>query len=251
MIHNFFDQVDIPQGKALLVHARLRGLHNRTGRSYPELADDLLQCLLACNPSLLLVPAFTIYSYMAIRIFHLKFAHSEVGRFSEELRRKGYPRTPDPMYSMLDILDALPKGLNYLQTFGPGTLFDYLLQQDSIVINVDMEGFYATPVHCVELAHQVPYRYEMTFDGHLQCDHEPWQKVSYKTYVRALKRDGTGPFPPYNQKRRNDYLREKGVITESSNEAGHLAWAPLTSFYSAMDSALSKDKSFLVDQEAV
>lgn len=248
MLETLFDQAGIPPGRALLVHARLRGLHQRTGANYQVLADDLLRCLLACRPSLLLIPAFTKYSFIAMRIFHLDYAHSEVGRFSEEMRRRGYPRTPDPMYSMLDVLGTLPPGLNYLQTFGPGTLVDYLLKQDGIVVNVDMPFFYATPVHHVELEHGVPYWFNTVYTGHIQATDGLWTKISYNAYVRKVSSYGTGAYPAYNQKRRLVYLRQEGVLTESRTDIGQLAWAPLSSFCSAISAALSKSTCFLIDQ---
>ncbi len=248
MFQQLFEKANLPCGRAILVHARLRGLRGKTGNEYQALANNLLHCLLACRPSLLLIPAFTIYGFMAMRIFHVEHAQSEVGRFSEEMRRRGYPRTPDPMFSMLDVLDALPGDLNYQQTFGPKTLFEHLKLLKGIVINVDMPGFYATPVHDIERQHDVPYRFDMAFDGHIQKRDEPWAKVTYQTYVRRVNLYGTGSFPPYNYKRRDDYLRQQGVISESMTPTGHLAWAELSSFCSAISRVLKKDKLFLVDR---
>ena len=248
MIQSLFDQASIPPGRALLVHARLRGLQQRTGIDYSLLAADILHGLLSCHPSLLLIPAFTIYGYMAMRIFHLQHAHSEVGRFSEEMRLRGFQRTPDPMYSMLDVLGTLPPGLNYLQTFGPGTLFEYLMREDCIIVNIDMQAFYATPIHFVELEHDVPYRFNMAFEGHIQQNDEPWAKINYNAYVRKVGNSWAGSYPPYNQSRRLAYLRDQGVLTETQTKAGELAWAPLSSFSSAISAALTKDKLFLVDQ---
>ncbi len=250
MFQPLFENAAIPSGRAILVHARLRGVREQTGNEYRELADNLLRCLLACRPSLLLIPTYTIYGFMAMRIFHSGHAHSEVGRFSEEIRCLGYPRTPDPMFSMLDVLGALPEGLNYLRTFGPNTLFDYLLRQDGIVINVDMPGFYATPVHHVEMQHNVPYRFKRVFDGHMQTTDEPWTRVCYQTYVRKHNLYGTGSYPHYNYQRRDNYLREQGVINESRSQTGYLAWAELSAFCSAISQILTKDTCFLVDQVA-
>ncbi|HBG18580.1 MAG TPA: hypothetical protein DDY32_04705 [Desulfobulbaceae bacterium] len=248
MIQSLFDQSGIPEGKAMLAHVRLRGLHQRTGLAYDVLADQVLNGLLSCKPSLLLIPVFTVHSFMAIRIFHVAYARSEVGRFSEEMRHRGFPRTPDPMYSMLDVLGKLPQGLNYMQTFGPGTLFDYFRQLDGIIVNIDMPAFYAAPVHNVELEHNVPYRFNMIFDGHLQEKDEPWTRIAYSAYVRRVSSYGTGAYPPYNQQRRLVYLRGQGVLNESRTKSGQLAWAPLSSFCSAIGAALGKDKNFLVDQ---
>jgi len=246
MLHDLFAKVKIPPNRPLLVHARLRNIHRHTNIGYKELSEDLLQCLLDCKPSHILIPAYTIYSFILSRVFHLNYSRSEVGRFSEELRMRGFTRTFDPMYSMLDILNSLPDDIDYTRTFGPDTLNDYLCSRDGIVVNVDMPGFYATPVHGVELDHNVTYRHKKEISGHIQRDNT-WNKCTYSTYIRALDRHGSGSFPPYNQQRRIDYLRRLNIITEDQLPGGHLAWAPLQSFCSAISQALAKDPFFLVD----
>jgi len=247
MLRDLFAKVKIPPNRPLLVHARLRNIHRHTNIDYRELSEDLLQCLLDCKPSHLLIPAYTIYSFILSRIFHLNHSRSEVGRFSEELRLQGFRRTFDPMYSMLDILNSLPDNLDYSKTFGSDTVNDYLCRQDGIVVNVDMPGFYATPVHAVEMDHDVSYRHKMEVTGHIQKDNDPWHKCNYSTYIRALDRHGSGSFPPYNQQRRIDYLRQLNIITECQLPGGHLAWAPLSDFCSAISTALTEDPFFLVD----
>lgn len=248
MFESLFSTAGIPAGKAILAHVRLSSIHQQTGVDYAGLSADLLARLLECKPSLLVIPAFTIYSFMSSRIFHLHYTRSEVGRFSEEIRQQGYARTPDPMYSLLDILGNLPTTLDYQRSFGPGTVFDFLRKQNAVILNIDMPGFYATPVHCVELEQQVPYRYEITYDGKMQLGDSPWQEVHYNAYVRAVDRYGAGSYPPYNQQRRLDYLRGRGIIRETSSPWGQLAWGCLDDFCPAIAEALAQDPYFLVDQ---
>jgi len=248
MFESLFSPAGIPAGKTILAHVRLSSIYHQTGIAYAELTTDLLARLLECKPSVLLIPAFTIYSFMSSRIFHDGYARSEVGRFSEEVRQKGYVRTPDPMYSLLDIMGSLPATIDYQRTFGPNTVFEFLRQQNAVIINIDMPGFYATPVHCVELEHQVPYRYEVACEGKMQLGDKPWQDVRYHAYVRAVDRYGTGSYPPYNQQRRLDYLRTQGVVKETTSPWGQLAWASLDDFCPAISLALGKDPYFLVDQ---
>jgi hypothetical protein len=151
------------------------------------------------------------------------------------------------MYSMLDIKNSLPEDLDYTKTFGPNTVCDFICRNDGIVINVDMPGFYSTPVHGVELKYRVPYRHVMELSGYMQKKDEPWQQVRYTTYIRTVDRYGSGSFPPYNQQRRLDFLRKEKIIREWKNPAGHLAWAPLNDFCMAVSTALSDDPFFLVD----
>lgn len=250
MFEPLFEKAGIPAGRTILAHVRLKSIHEYTRIDYKDLAKDLLARLLECRPHSLLIPAYTIYSFISSRIFHLEYSRSEVGRFSEEIRRTGCSRSPDPMYSLLDIHDNLPKELNFHRTFGPGSVFEYLREINAVIVNIDMPGFYATPIHCIELEHKPPYRYEMTFDGKMQQGSEPWQNVSYRTYVRAMDPYGSGSYPPYNQKRRLEYLRKHGVITETNERFGHLAWANVSDFNEAIFGALAQDPCFLVDQPA-
>ncbi len=250
MMQKLFQSAQIPVDKPVLVHARLRGIHALTDISYQQLSGNLLDCLLDCRPSLLLIPTFTIYSFMATRIFHREYSHSEVGRFSEEIRLRGYPRTFDPMYSVLDILDNLPSDLDFTRTFGPKTVMDYLKQHDGVIVNVDMPGFYATPIHGVELNHEVPYRYQKVYTGKMQTGDCPWIEINYTSYVREVSRLGTGSFPPYNQKRRLKYLRQQNIVHETSAQGVSLSWSSLNSFCPAIDRALEQNIHFLVDQVA-
>ncbi len=247
MFGALFSKAALPPDRIMLVHVRLRGIHEQTGIGYRELSRMLLQSLLDCKPRLLLIPAYAIYGFIHSGQFQLFETRSEVGRFSEEIRLMGFPRSPDPLYSLLQPTGLLPADLNYLRTFGPGTVFNYLLQEETLIVNVDMPGFYATPVHELELTHQVPYRFEVDYTGQMQLAEESWQQVQYRAYVRKIDRSGVHSFPPYNHARRMAYLRSCRVIHEVRESWGHLAWGHLDDFVRAIDSALDKDPLFLVD----
>lgn len=246
VLQHLFNQAGIPGDKTLLVHARLRGLHQNTGTSYAVLTAQLLHQLQQCDPALLLVPCYTIYSFLFGRVFQRELSHSEVGRFSEELRQQGFYRTNDPMYSMLDILGTLPPGLRDDATFGADTLFAYLYQTDTLIINVDMPGFYATPIHQLELDAEVNYRHEKYVTGHRQDRHNDWSTIDYLAYLRDVDSHGTA-FPPYNQQRRLTYLRQCGVVHEAEYDGCHIAWAQLGEFQQAISAALAHHRNFLVD----
>jgi aminoglycoside N3'-acetyltransferase len=246
ILQQLFRQAKIPDNKTILVHARLRGLHQASGTKYPELSNQLLQQLKQCNPSLLLVPCYTIYSFLLGRIFQRELSRSEVGRFSEELRLLGFSRTADPMYSMLDILDHLPQDLRYDATFGAGTLCEHLYQADTIIINIDMPGFYATPIHQLELNAGVDFRYLKPVAGHIQHLHNDWSTIDYLAYLRAVNSSGAA-FPPYNQQRRLEYLRQCGVLHEAEYSGCHIVWAQLSKFQQSISAALAKNKNFLVN----
>jgi hypothetical protein len=47
MFASLFEQARIPSGRAILVHARLRGIKEQSGEQYRRLTDELLSCHLA------------------------------------------------------------------------------------------------------------------------------------------------------------------------------------------------------------
>ncbi|MDY0189987.1 MAG: AAC(3) family N-acetyltransferase [Desulfuromonas sp.] len=246
LVQHLFDLAGIPSHKTILVHARLRGLHQVSGTAYSELSTQILYQLQQCKPTLLLVPCYTIYSFELGRVFQRELSHSEVGRFSEELRQQGFYRTSDPMYSVLDILNSLPQGLDYTATFGDGTLCEHLYQSDSIIINIDMPGFYATPIHQLELNAEVDYRYVKHLSGHIQQQYGSWNRIDYRAYLRDVNRSGA-VLPPYNHQRRLAYLRRCNVVHEAEHCGCHIAWAQLSEFQQAISAALAQNKHFLVD----
>ncbi|MDH3998895.1 MAG: hypothetical protein OET90_08645, partial [Desulfuromonadales bacterium] len=102
MLNALFQQAELPAGRILFVHARLKNLKRSTGHDYGRLTALVLEQLQKTQPKAILVPAYTIYSFMMTGVFHRQFSKSEVGRFSEEVRHSSKPhRTPDPMYSVL------------------------------------------------------------------------------------------------------------------------------------------------------
>ncbi len=246
MLKELFAVAEIPQAAHLLIHARLRGICAKNGGDYTFATTELLECLQCCRPQLLLIPAYTIYSFLLGRVYHHDLTHSEVGRFSEELRCRGYSRTDDPMYSLLDIGDDLPSGLDYTTTFGRGSVCGYLHRSDTVIVNVDMPGFYATPVHQIELEHQVPYRVAESIAGFCLYGDGRCEQVNYHAYLRRVATSGAA-YPPYNQQRRRSFLLQQGVIHSVEQHGIRLEWARLNELAVAIDSALSDDKLFLVD----
>lgn len=246
MLKRLFAAAQIPAGRILLVHVRLRGISGLCGGDYAAATTAVLDGLLAACPQLLLVPAYTIYSFLAGRVYHRRFSRSEVGRFSEELRQRGCRRSSDPMYSLLQISGSLPEHLDYSSTLGDGSVCSYLYRHNAVIVNVDMPGFYATPVHALELRHAVPYRRQQTLAGVVLDSGDVCRQVSYRAYLRPIAADGR-VYPPYNQWRRRDYLRQQGVINTVAEHGVHLEWAELEPLAAAIDAVLRRDKLFLVD----
>lgn len=249
MLRELFNLAELPSGRILFIHARLSNLHKLTGISYRALTQTVMDCLKDSNPTTVLVPAYTIYSFMMAGVYHRLHSRSEVGRFSEELRLNWTPRrTPDPMYSVLDLGDYLThqEQLNYTKTFGANSLFEHLQEQNAIIINLDMDGFWSTQVHSVELRHKVDYRHEKSFKGIVYLNETEWHHTEYQAFVREMG-EGLTQFPPYNQRRRKEFLQKAGVLKSIQVNGIDLSWLTSQDFVKEMDLALTKDRRFLVD----
>lgn len=249
MLKSLFERAEIPPGRILFVHARLRNLQSVTGIPYAQLTADVIDCLWATKPTTILIPAYTIYSYMLSRVYHRRFSRSGEGRFSEDIRCS-IPcwRSPDPMYSVLDLGDYLPQQshISYSRTFGTGSLFEHLYQQDALIINFDLEGFYTTQLHAVELKHHVDYRFEKVFSGVVYDDENNWRAVDYQAYVRNMGSDLT-QYPPYNRRRRKEYLLSQGALNITNQSGVDMCWISSQELCKQFDMALTGDSRFLVD----
>ncbi|GEM_PF-761216 len=241
------DSLALPSGRIILIHARIKGLQAYTGLSYGALTQTLVAGLQAYRPLSLLVPAYTIYGFLRSRLFHRRFSLSETGRFSEEIRQH-IPcwRSPDPMYSLLDLNDYVPQlALDYSATFAPGGLFEHLYQQNAIILNIDMPGFWATPIHAIELRHQVNYRHLRQVSGILYLDETHWQSVNYTAYVRNMDAN-CHAYPLYDQRKRWQFLLEEQILHVHQQGDMYFSWGEIQTFAHSISKALSTDACFLL-----
>ena len=133
------DQINIPKGKVLTLHISLSPLKDLKGLDYSKLTNLILQLLEKYKPKSILVPAFT-YSFTKSGLFHKIYSRSETGRFSEEVRNNfSKYRTPDPIFSMLDVKNWLgkQKDINCSVAFERGCIWERLLNEDSLIINTN------------------------------------------------------------------------------------------------------------------
>jgi len=143
-VTDLLNGLDIPSNKILFPHVRLKRIKqkdNILNLEYEALTRLLLDSFTdVFQPKTILVPTFT-YSFTNNGVYHRNFSKSEVGRFSEEVRRKfATYRTPDPVFNVVDTTDHLAEldGLDYTTAFGSNTLYEYLDDQDAVIINFDI-----------------------------------------------------------------------------------------------------------------
>ncbi len=250
-LRDLIERLELPKQRVILIHARLKRLQQHSQLPYTQLTQALVQALQQTyQPHALLIPAYTIYTFMRTRLFHCLFSHSDSGRFSEEVRQHiAHWRSPDPMYSVLDLNHYLPQfEIDYRATFAERGLFAHLHEHKAIILNIDMCGFWATPIHRVELKNQVDYRHLQTFDGIVYSDEKHWQAVDYTAYLRQIDAQYRA-YPLYDQHKRLAFLLEKQVLHSQAQEGISLRWTEVQTFEQSIHQALQKDPHFLLADE--
>jgi len=245
----FFENVDIPSHRILFLHVKLRDLHALTGKGYYQLSRELISTLQSLyQPVAILVPTYTIYTFMFGGVFHSLFSKSEVGRFSEEVRcHFAQFRTPDPMFSVVDVLhylENLPCSV-CCKMFEQEGLLHYLTEQDYIIVNIGLDVLYATQVHLVEQSVGVDYRFEKIIEGIVYHDEYKWEKVAYPAYVRQVDQHKVS-YPPYDQRKREAYLLNHSVLNIVTNQTVKIVWISSQALTQTIHKALLQDPHFLI-----
>ncbi|MBF0101999.1 MAG: AAC(3) family N-acetyltransferase [Desulfobacterales bacterium] len=249
-IESLFSTLKIPKKRILFLHVRLRSIQKIAHLDYPVITKEILRLLqYYYEPEAILVPAYT-FSFMHSGMFHRIFSKSEVGRFSEEIRTliPAHYRTPDPMYSVLDVLNFLKdKPIDYTTTFGEKSLFEYLLEKNNVILNVDMEGVWSTHFHQPEQATNVPYRFNRTFSGVVYTDETHFEKIDYHAFVRNMDSNGVS-YPSYYRTRTKQFLIETHIMHVIQAATVDITWMESQNFVEAIQKKLFTDPLFLIKQ---
>lgn len=164
---------------------------------------------------------------------------SQVGLFGEFLRRRGL-RSFHPIYSFaLEGPRAQELGGSVSRSsFGRGSLFARLYQEDALLVFAGV-GFEAcTYVHHVEQQLNVPYRFPKYFTGRVTKDGQSWLDT-FEMFVRFLDWREVH----HNLYRAGEYLEGKGVLV---NRAGLLS-GRCRVIYDYLADALVHNERFLLD----
>lgn len=250
-VSNILSKLRIPEDQILFIHARLKGLRQKTDildHSYEAISKTLLDAFVKeFQPKTVLVPTFT-YSFTSSGIYHRTFSKSEVGRFSEEVRQKfSTYRTPDPVFSVVDISSHLSEkdNIDYTKAFGSGTLYDYLDEEDAMIINFDLpKPIISTQLHHIEKINEVPYRFDKTFKGVIYNDENNYNEIEYDYFVRDLDRD-----PEWDRKKIRKKLSDEEVLQVVERDGIELTCISAQDKREIISKEVSKDPEFLIESE--
>lgn len=245
-----FEQLQLPAGRIVLLHVRLKGLLEAAGGSYKaieygDLSADLIEVFRELYvPSGILVPTFS-YSFTQTAIYDRTRTPGEVGRFGEEIR-KAYPhsfRSMNPVFSVIDCDSLFDKnGLDEGSAFGVDSLWERLDKRGHISVNVNLqEPIVSTYLHFLEYAEQVPYRYEKMFAGRVSEDGLHWNDVFYEYHVRDLETDTT-----WRREKIAKFLIAEGVFHDVKQQGVTLRWFDSLILGPLVKSALQSDPYFFI-----
>lgn len=234
----------IPSGEHVLVHARLKGLATNSSCSdYVQLTRELLDSFRATKAISIAVPTFT-YSFTNSLTFSAADSVSEVGRFSEEVRKLApvAHRTLDPIFSVVDVDDfGWAKELNH-DAFGENSLWRQWQDLDAVIVNLDLPHIVATQFHFIEKLANVPYRFDKTFSGEIIDANGRSTTCDYNYYVRNLDIPST-----WNRVLLKEEIRRAGKLYEFQWQGVQGSWFRAKEVEGVLLPIMSRDPQYLLD----
>jgi aminoglycoside 3-N-acetyltransferase len=189
LISKIFDNLYLPKNKIIVLHAKIKPIYRELdgNYSYSDISKHIIKYLNKYyDPISLLIPSYT-YSFTKSGIYHKLYSKSETGRFSEEVRKMGHFRTPDPIFSFIDTNGYFSKTkVNHKIAFGKGSIFEHLHNMDAVILNIGLDKFIATQRHYAEFKFDVDYRFDKYFPGTIYYNEKDYEDINYEYYVRDL-----------------------------------------------------------------
>jgi aminoglycoside 3-N-acetyltransferase len=244
-ITDFLANIEIPKNKIIVVHARIKTLKqefNLDDVLYEQISKEIINFLInKFEPLTILVPSYT-YTFTKSGVFHSMYSRSETGRFSEETRRIGYYRTPDPIFSFIDTHGYFSKyKVNHKIAFGQGSIFEHLHDMDAVILNIGLDKFIATQRHYAEFRFDVNYRFNKYFQGMIYYDEKEHDNINYEYYVRYLDRPTDGNLPKITK----ELIREK-VLHVYENRNVKLFWLTCQAYMDFFEPRMREDIDYMI-----
>ena len=230
---NFLDF--IPKKRNIVLHVRLKQFKKKNN-DYKNLSQSLI-FYFKKNFKIILIPSFT-YSFCKKKNINLKTCGSEVGKFSEEIRKtqKSY-RTFDPIFSFINFDNRLKvKKRLSKNSFDDDSIFKIIYKKKFLIINIGLDEIVSSQFHKIEFDNNVPYRYNKLFKGRINN-----QKISYNYFVRDKNYS-------FNRKKiLEDLLKEK-IVKEKTYEKIKVRYFDVWSLTKYLNRRIKQDNYYLVNK---
>jgi aminoglycoside 3-N-acetyltransferase len=242
MIKQLIKTLSLPKNEILYLHVQLKGLSSKL--SYSELTKRMIYFLeeFYC-PKTILVPTFT-YSFTKTGIYDLKNTPSEVGRFSEEVRKLyDYEnRSLNPVFSVIDTNMYMKKYLiNENTAFGKNSLFDLLYKEKHVIVNINLNEIILAFLHYIEEFKKVDYRFNKKFSGRILCQNDKELKVEYNYYVRNYDMDTR-----WRRSKVESFLISTGSLFFKEFNNVKLRWMYSDNLFQDIEKKLEENQRYLI-----
>lgn len=244
-IANLFKGVDLPENRIIVIHARIKPIMQELEKdnvSYEEISREIInQIEEKFDPVTILIPTYS-FSFTKSGVFDIKNSPAETGRFSEEVRKLGYYRTPNPIFSFSDTREYFRKlDVNHLLAFGEESLFNHLNQKDAIILNVGLDDLVATQRHYAEYYFKVEYRFDKYFPGKIIHENGNEEDINFKYYVRDLDRQTNG-----NLAKITEHMIEEGVLFARDHNKVKVMWITCQPYLEFFRPKMEEDLEYMI-----
>jgi aminoglycoside 3-N-acetyltransferase len=190
-------------------------------------------------------PCFT-YSFCNGEIYDPKNSPSQTGAFAEVARHlNGVKRSDDPLFSVISLgensrlIDTSVK-----TSFGEGSFFDRLINENAKVCNIGLDLNFLTPIHRLEKMIGVSYRYDKIFHGKRVLNGQE-HELSWEYYVRDLSAPS---FPDCSELQRLGIEQE--IVQSASLGIGKVHCTPVPEYFELAKRCVKNDPWFLTHNAA-
>lgn len=195
-IKKFFYNLKIKNSDTVLIHGNSAIINYFDGENNQEKINLFCKLILKYfkNEGTILVPTFT-YSFTKTNHFDPLDTKSEIGNFSESMRKIIKIRTYHPIFSFA-IYGKKKKifmNLDINDCFGEKTIFNQILKENVKILCLACSFNSISFAHFLEQKMKVPYRFYKKFDGHIFLNSKK-TKITLNYFVRRLRDKHTPNF---------------------------------------------------------
>lgn len=190
-ILNYFQKTNIQKNDVIFLHGNSMALFQIKAKDSISKTNIFWNALIEYlkKDGTIIVPTFT-YTIGKNKIYDYKKTKSKVGQFSEDFRKHfSETRSLDPIFSVSAYgkkKDDIKK-LKYKNSFGRGSIFDFIYKKNARIICLGCELEVVTFLHYIEQVLKVPYRGFKKFNSFSLNDDKIICKENIRFYCRHNK----------------------------------------------------------------
>ena len=233
----------LPKDKNIIITANLRNLRKILNLDYEPLTEKIIDEISnnLC-PKNIYVPTFN-YDFLKIGTYDHIESMSQIGRFSEEFRKKyRLNRSLDPVFSYTSLFYDNKIDLGWCENaFENKSFFETLNKINYLVINIDLPTFTSTFIHYLENKYKVPYRYNKKFQGKIKYN-DNYLNLTYSYFVRDLSVNSS-----YNGQKIGNFLKQKSILNSSSIFNTNIQWYHSDDLILELSKVVRNDINFFIN----